>query len=220
MAKKAAEDKEQQHSQNGHYAASEETNQSKAKEEHSDRSAAEDSNEGQKDEKKASAADNEVQGDEGSQGTGAGSGSEQEVNEYKDKFLRLYSEFENFRRRTSREKADFLKTANEGLIKDLLPVLDDFERALKSMEEADDTSDSSVKEGVELIYNKFHNVLKNKGLTPIEAMGETFDTEVHEAVTQIPAPSEDMKGKVVDEVEKGYYLGEKVIRFSKVIIGS
>ena len=142
---------------------------------------------------------------------------EDELAEQKDKFIRLYSEFENFRRRTNKEKLDLISTASEGLVKDLLPVLDDFERALKAAGESEETK--SIVEGIELIQTKFLKTLTDKGLKPINATGETFDADLHEAITQIPAPSEDMKGKVVDEVEKGYYLGEKVIRYSKVVIG-
>ena len=143
---------------------------------------------------------------------------EQEVGELKDKYLRLYSEFENYRRRTAKEKIEFQFTANEKLILDLLPVLDDFERAQKSTEKT--AENEAILNGIELVYQKLYKVLEQKGLKPIGAQGEVFDTELHEAVTQIPAPSEDLKGKVVDEIEKGYYLGEKVVRFSKVVIGS
>ncbi|WP_422360731.1 nucleotide exchange factor GrpE [Reichenbachiella sp.] len=142
-----------------------------------------------------------------------------EVAESKDKYLRLYSEFENFRRRTSKEKLELTSTANANLIKDLLAVLDDFERAEKSMTEEADIK--SVKEGVDLIYNKFKGVLEQKGLKKIEAdKGSEFDVEYHEAITQIPAPEEELKGKVVDVVEKGYQLNDKVIRFAKVVTGA
>ena len=140
-----------------------------------------------------------------------------EVAEFKDKYLRLYSEFENFRKRTAREKADLITTASEGMIREVLPTVDDFERAIAANEESEDVK--VLKEGFTLIYDKLYKMLENKGLTPINAKGEVFDTELHEAVTQFPAPSEDMKGKVIDEVEKGYLLGEKVVRFSKVVIG-
>ena len=142
-----------------------------------------------------------------------------EVAESKDKYLRLYSEFENFRRRTSKEKLELTSSANANLIKDLLAVLDDFERAEKSMTE--DADIKSVKEGVDLIYNKFKGVLEQKGLKKIEAdKGSEFDVEYHEAITQIPAPEEELKGKVVDVVEKGYQLNDKVIRFAKVVTGA
>lgn len=138
--------------------------------------------------------------------------------ELKDKFLRLYSEFENFRRRTSKERIELVKSAGEDVISALLPVMDDFERALKSVESVDEKD--PMKEGILLIHNKFHKVMESKGLKAMESVGKEFDSEVHEAITKIPAPSEDMKGKVVDEVEKGYYLNEKVIRFAKVVIGA
>ena len=142
-----------------------------------------------------------------------------EVNESKDKYLRLYSEFENFRRRTSKEKLELISNANENLIQALLPVLDDFERAEKSMTE--DADIKSVKEGIDLIYNKFKGILEQKGVKKIEAdKGSDFDLEYHEAITQIPAPEEGLKGKIVDVVEKGYQLNDKVIRFAKVVTGA
>ncbi len=141
-----------------------------------------------------------------------------ELTEQKDKYIRLYSDFENSRRRFAKDKLDFVKNANEEIIVALLPVVDDFERALTSLEK---TNDSSVfAEGIKLIHSKLNKTLSQKGLKPIEAKGEDFDTELHEAITQFPAPDESLKGKVIEEVEKGYYLNDKVIRFSKVIIGS
>lgn len=141
-----------------------------------------------------------------------------ELNEMKDKYLRLYSEFDNFRKRTAKEKTDLFKTANQDLMVALLPVLDDLERARAAMEEAKDVA--AVKEGVELVFHKIANTLQQKGLKAMEAIGEPFDPDLHEAITQVPAPEEKMKGKVIDEVEKGYFLGDKVIRFAKVIIGA
>jgi molecular chaperone GrpE len=141
-----------------------------------------------------------------------------ELGEMKDKYLRLYSEFENFRKRTSKEKSDLIRTANEDVLVAVLPVLDDFERAIKAF--GDDESQKATKEGVELIYQKLYKTLENKGLKPINAVGEVFNIDLHEAITQIPAPSEDMKGKVIDEIEKGYFLNEKVIRFAKVVTGA
>ncbi len=141
-----------------------------------------------------------------------------EVAELKDKYLRIYSEFDNYRKRTAKEKIELAKAANEELMVALLPVLDDFERALKSFDKVQDAE--AVKEGVKLVHNKFTRTLENKGLKPMEAIGTTFDADQHEGITQIPAPSEDMKGKVVDEVEKGYYLNDKLIRFAKVVIGA
>lgn len=134
--------------------------------------------------------------------------------EVNDKFIRLYSEFDNFRRRTSRERADLIRTAGADTILALLPVLDDFERAMKFAQDAD------AKGGVELIFHKLKNILESKGLKRMESVGKEFDADLHEAITNIPAPSEDMKGKVVDEAECGYYMHDKVIRFAKVIVGS
>lgn len=143
---------------------------------------------------------------------------ESELLEFKDKYLRLYSEFENFRRRTAKEKLELMTTASEGVILDLLPVIDDFERAEKSLQESKDIK--AIKKGTELIINKFRKILTDKGLKPIKTKGETFNVDLHEAITQFPAPNEKMKGKIMDETEKGYYLGEKVIRFAKVVVGS
>lgn len=137
--------------------------------------------------------------------------------EWKDKYMRLYAEFDNFRKRSIKEKSDILATAAAGIVKDLLPVMDDFDRAVKANETAEDIQ--AVKEGFVLIQQKLNNALTAKGLKPINAIGQVFDTDYHEAITQIPAPSEDMKGKVVDELEKGYLLNDKVVRFSKVVIG-
>jgi len=143
---------------------------------------------------------------------------DQEIKELNDKFLRLYSEFDNFRRRTQKEKLELYKTAGEDIFKSLLPVMDDFERAKKSMEESQEYK--SLKEGVDLIYNKLNSVFKTNGAEPMEsAIGKDFDSEIHEAITQIPAPDKKMKGKVVDEIEKGYTLKEKVIRYAKVVVG-
>jgi molecular chaperone GrpE len=139
------------------------------------------------------------------------------LSEANDKYLRLYSEFDNYRRRTSREKLEMAKTAAESLIVELLPVLDDFERAIKSAEESTDCD--AVKDGMTLIYNKFNGILQKKGLASIDAIGKDFDTDFHEAISYLPAPSKDKKGKVIEQVEKGYTLQEKVIRYSKVVIG-
>jgi len=141
-----------------------------------------------------------------------------EVAEWQNKHLRLYAEFDNFKRRTSKERLELLQIAGKDVIVDLLPVLDDFERAQKSMETATDIE--AVKEGVKLVHHKLKNLLANKGLKEMEALGKEFDADVHEGITNIPAPSNDLKGKVIDELEKGYYLNDKVIRFAKVIIGS
>jgi len=135
-----------------------------------------------------------------------------------DKYLRLYAEFDNFRRRTIKEREDARKLEGKDLIVSLLPVLDDFERALKAIESATDIA--PVKEGVILVQNKLKTVLTQKGLKAMESIGTTFDPELQEAITNIPAPAEDMKGKVIDEMEKGYFLNDKVVRFAKVIVGA
>jgi len=141
-----------------------------------------------------------------------------ELAESKDKFLRLYSEFENFRRRNAKERLELVKNASEELVSDLLPVMDDFERAEKSFD--DQAENESLKEGFSLIKNKFEKTLINKGLKAMDnEPGIEFDPEIHEAITKIPAPDEKLKGKVVDVVEKGYLLNDKVIRFAKVVIG-
>lgn len=137
----------------------------------------------------------------------------------KEKYLRLYSEFENFRRRTTKERLEWMQTASKDVILNVLPVIDDMERALKSMETAGDISKSAI-EGMELIYKKLYSIMEKTGLKPMNAQGQPFDPELHEAITQFPAPSPDMVGKVVDEVEKGYLLNDKVIRFAKVVVGN
>ena len=135
-----------------------------------------------------------------------------------DKYLRLYAEFDNFRRRTIKEREDARKMEGKDLIVSLLPALDDFERALKAMENATDVV--PVKEGVTLIQNKLKNALTKNGLKEMESIGSAFDPDLQEAITNIPAPNDDMKGKVIDEMEKGYFLNDKVIRFAKVIVGA
>lgn len=148
-----------------------------------------------------------------------GKSIEAELQESKDKYMRLYAEFDNFRRRTNKEKGELIKNAGADLMQALLPILDDFERANKSMTESKDVE--AVKQGLQLVYEKLIKTLENKGLKAMEAsIGKEFDLELHESITQIPAPSEDMKGKVMDEIEKGYYLNEKILRFAKVVIGS
>lgn len=143
--------------------------------------------------------------------------SETKIKELNDKYLRLYSEFDNFRKRTAKEKVDLIKTAGEDIFKSLLPVIDDFDRAIKF--NADTNDIKAVNDGVNLIYHKFKNTLTQKGLEEMKAVGENFDADIHEAITNIPAPSEDLKGKVVEELEKGYSLNGKIIRFAKVVIG-
>lgn len=143
---------------------------------------------------------------------------EEQLAEMKDKYLRLYSEFENFRRRTAKERLELIQTSTEGLMSSLLPVLDDYERAQEQMEKSEDIT--ALKEGVALIHAKFKQILESKGLKSMESsVGQEFDAEVHEAITHAPAPSDDLKGKIMDEIEKGYQLQEKIIRFPKVIIG-
>lgn len=143
---------------------------------------------------------------------------EGELKQEKDKFLRLFAEFENYKRRTSKERIELFSTASEDVMKTLLPVLDDFERALSHID--DDKEAEALRKGVLLIYNKLIGTLEQKGLKAVALeKGETFNADIHEAITQIPAPTPDLKGKVIDVIEKGYKLGEKVIRFPKVIIG-
>lgn len=135
----------------------------------------------------------------------------------KDKFLRLFAEFENFKRRTAKERIELFKTAGEGVLKDLIPVLDDFDRALVEIGKSED---KQLADGVVLIHNKLQNAVVSKGLLKMEvAAGDTFNADDHEAVTQIPAPSDDMKGKIIDVIEKGYKLGDKIVRYPKVVIG-
>lgn len=141
-------------------------------------------------------------------------------NELNDKYLRLYSEFDNYRKRTLKERIELGKTASEDIILSLLPVIDDIERALKSTLKTGDGMEVIPKEGLQLIYQKFKILLAQKGLEVIPSIGEPFDVDFHDALTNISAPSEDMKGKVIDEVEKGYILNGKVIRYSKVVVGN
>lgn len=143
--------------------------------------------------------------------------AEEKYSELNDKFLRLYSEFDNYRKRTNKEKIDLISSASAGVLKDLIPVLDDFERAIANNEQVEDAA--ALKEGFQLIYNKFKATLESKGLKPMLAKGEAFDSEIHEAIANIPAPSSDLVGKVIDDVEKGYYLNEKVVRYAKVVVG-
>ena len=135
----------------------------------------------------------------------------------KDKFLRLFAEFENYKRRTTKERIELFSTASQEVIKALLPVLDDFDRALLEMAKSEETE---LSKGVELIKNKFSSTLEQKGLSVMKIeKGDAFNADDHEAITQIPAPEENLKGKIIDIIEKGYKLGDKVIRFPKVVIG-
>ncbi|MGZ3930728.1 MAG: nucleotide exchange factor GrpE [Bacteroidia bacterium] len=141
-----------------------------------------------------------------------------EITELNNKYLRLYSEFDNYRKRTVKEKSDLIKTAAEDVFKAILPVIDDLERAIKANEQV--TEAAPIKDGISLIYNKLKNSCQQKGLVPFESAGADFNSDVMEAITHIPAPDESQKGKVVDEIEKGYKLGDKVIRFAKVVVGN
>lgn len=142
---------------------------------------------------------------------------EEQLQVEKDRFLRLFAEFENFKRRTAKERIELFKTAGEGVLKDLLPVLDDFDRAMVEIKKSDD---EQIITGVDLISGKLRSTLVSKGLTEFDVkVGDTFNADIHEAITQIQAPSDDMKGKIVDIIEKGYKLGDKIIRFPKVVIG-
>lgn len=141
----------------------------------------------------------------------------QKCAELNDKNLRLMAEFDNYRKRNAKERMDLLKTASERVLVDMLPLIDDFERGLKAMETSEDVQ--AVKDGVELIYSKFIAFVTQNGVKPIPTENEKFDTEFHEAITTFPAPTKDLKGKIIDCVSKGYTMNEKVIRFSKVIVG-
>jgi molecular chaperone GrpE len=140
-----------------------------------------------------------------------------EISQEKDKFLRLFAEFENYKKRTSKERIELFKTANEELMTVLLPILDDFDRGLSELKKS---NEEAALVGMELINNKLRNSLSQKGLSQIVvASGDVFDVELHEAITQIPAPSEELKGKIIDVVEHGYKLGEKIIRYPRVVVG-
>jgi len=141
-----------------------------------------------------------------------------ELGKERDNFLRLFAEFENYKKRTSKERLELFSTANKELMTALLPILDDFERGLNEIEKS---SDKALLEGMQLIFNKFKNTLGQKGLKDMEVkQGDSFDADIHEAITQIPAPSKKLKGKIIDVVEKGYMLGETIIRFPKVVLGN
>jgi len=135
-----------------------------------------------------------------------------------DKYLRLFAEFDNFKRRTQKERVELLQTAGKDVIISMLPVLDDFDRANKATENATDIN--AIREGVQLVHSKLKGILVQKGLKEMESINTAFDTDLHEAITKIPAPTDDLKGKVIDELEKGYTLNDKVIRFAKVVVGS
>ncbi len=139
------------------------------------------------------------------------------VSELNDKYLRLTAEYDNYRKRTLKERMELMKSAGEGVIKGILPVVDDFDRAIAHLGEASDLD--AVKEGIDLIHNKFQEYLKQNGVSEIEAIEKDFDTDLHEAITKIPAPTKKMKGKVIDCIEKGYMLNDKIMRFAKVVVG-
>lgn len=142
---------------------------------------------------------------------------EHELKEAKDKYLRLFAEFDNAKKRNMKEKLELMKNAAQDTLASLLPVLDDFDRAKQSAE--DENTNEVFSEGVTLVYNKLYTILGNRGLKQMESTGEPFDPELHEAITEIPAPSEEMKGKIIDTIEKGYYLNDKIIRHAKVVVG-
>jgi molecular chaperone GrpE len=140
-----------------------------------------------------------------------------EVDELKDKYLRQVAEFENFKRRTAREKVEMIQTAGKEVITSLLEVLDDCDRAEKQLQTSNDVN--AIKEGIQLVFNKLRNTMQGKGVKAMQTIGTEFNPDMHEAITEIPAPSADMKGKVIDEVQKGYYMNDKIIRFAKVVVG-
>jgi len=143
---------------------------------------------------------------------------ENKVTELNDKYLRLYSDFENFRKRTAKEKLELLTSGNRSLLLSFLPAIDDFERAIESNKNVDDLK--TLKEGFQLIHNKLKKIVENEGVKEMKSNGEVFDVEYHEAITKIPVDKKSMKGKIVDTVEKGYYLNDSVLRYAKVVIGS
>jgi molecular chaperone GrpE len=138
---------------------------------------------------------------------------QEESKEVKDKYLRLFAEFDNYKRRTAKERVDLLKTASSDVLREILPVLDDFDRAKTA------SGDEGLGEGIQLIYDKLFSTMARKGMKPMDSTGEVFDVELHEAITEIPAPTEEMKGKVIDTVERGYTLNDKIIRYAKVVVG-
>lgn len=142
---------------------------------------------------------------------------QKELQEQKEKYIRLYADFDNFKRRNAKERVELIQTAGREVIQSMLEVMDDCDRAEKQMHKSDDLK--QIREGIQLVFTKFRNALQSKGLKVMNSIGEEFNPDVHEAITEIPVPDENMKGKVVDEVEKGYMLNDKIIRFSKVVVG-
>ena len=163
--------------------------------------------------------ENNVQNDATSQDNVTATPSAEELlAEEKDRYIRLYAEFENYKKRTSKEKMEFFQYANQEMMVSMLGVLDDFERAIKATEKS--TEVAPVREGIELVQTKLKSILSQKGLKEIESLNTPFDTDLHEAITQIPSPTEEQKGKVIDQLEKGYMLNDKVVRFAKVVVGA
>jgi molecular chaperone GrpE len=161
----------------------------------------------------------EIQFEEQEQGKEQVDNSQQAYKELNDKYLRLSAEFDNFRRRSLKEKMELIKTAGEDILISILPVVDNFERALNALEEIKTDENAAIREGIQLIYNNFKEFLSQRGVKELESLGKNFDTDHHEAISKIPAPQEDMKGKVIAVVEKGYIMHEKIIRFAKVVVG-
>lgn len=162
-------------------------------------------------------AETETENTDNSSANSSVPSAEEQIAALNDKYLRLYSEFDNYRKRTNKEKLELIATASAGVLKDLIVVLDDFERAILNNEQVEDIQ--AIKDGVALIHTKFKMTLEAKGLKQMQSKNETFDPELHEAIANVPAPSDALKGKVVDDVEKGYYLNDKVIRYAKVVVG-
>ena len=140
-----------------------------------------------------------------------------QVNESKDKYLRLFAEFENYKKRTMKERLELMKTAAQDTLNAILPILDDFDRAKSSAD--DDSTNEVFTDGVKLVYDKLNSTLAARGLKAMKSNGEVFDPELHEAITEIPAPNDEMKGKIIDTIQKGYYLQDKIIRHAKVVVG-
>jgi len=161
--------------------------------------------------------ENEPENEDSDEKTEESDDQAEQIAELKDKYLRLAAEFENYKRRTVKEKIAMMGNAAKDTLSALLPVMDDFDRAKKNAE--DENSTEPFSEGVMMVYNKLSNTLKQKGLKEMETNGEDFDPELHEAITEIPAPSDDMKGKIIDTIEKGYYLNDSILRHAKVVVG-
>lgn len=142
---------------------------------------------------------------------------QQELNEMRDKYLRLVAEFDNFKKRNAKERIELIQTANKEVILALLDVVDDTDRATKQLETATDIN--AIKDGVMLVFNKLRSTLQSKGLKPMESLHTEFNADLHEAITEIPAPTEELKGKIIDELQKGYYLNDKLIRYARVVVG-